>query len=184
VWVPGVEQFELPPDVGIQVPPDTDRFVLSVHTLRIAEGPPQYAKMILDFYDTPPPQLAARLAMWVNVPTIEAHATATATHVCTVAEPMHAIGVWPHMHKAGKEFRGEIIRPNGERETTVHLSPWNFNEQLIHPIALDIAAGDKIETRCVWENTTPNPIKGGPLSSDEMCEQTLIAWPAEAVKCK
>lgn len=184
VWTPGGEQFQLPPDVGLQVPPDTVRFAIDAHALRLADGPPQSSKVILDFYDTPPLHMAARFTARAPVPTIEPHATAKATGVCTAAAPMRAIGVWPHMHQAGTEFRGDILHEGGERETAVHLTPWNWSEQLIHPLALDIAAGDKIETNCFWENPTPNPIEKGTLTTQEMCEQTYIAWPAEAAKCE
>jgi hypothetical protein len=96
---------------------------------------------------------------------------------------MRAIAAWPHMHLIGKEFRGEVIKPSGDRSVAVLMKPWDFHDQRILPLDLPLFPGDDLETTCVWENPTAEPVFSGHLTSNEMCVLTYFAWPAEAARC-
>jgi hypothetical protein len=51
-------------------------------------------------------------------------------------------------------------------------------------VEVDIAAGDVIETSCTWTNPTPEVVVGGLMTTDEMCTQGIIWWPADAPYCQ
>ena len=182
-WAPGGDVFAFPPGVGYQLPENLNRLDIDVHVLRLAEGPEQTARVTLDITDEPATHTAGLFKGTARVPSIPPHETTTSVGLCRMEETVHVIGVWPHMHVAGKEFRGDLIRANGERETLVHLDPWDWHNQKIHPLDLELRPGDKIETTCVWGNPTPEPILPGGLTTEEMCEQTFFAYPREAARC-
>jgi hypothetical protein len=183
-WAPGGDLFAFPPGVAYQLPANLDRFDIDAHVLRLAEGPAQTAQVTLDITDEPAEHTVGLFKGAAPVPTLPPHETTTSVMLCRMEDTAHVVGVWPHMHVAGIEFRGDLIRANGERETLVHLDPWDWHNQRIHPLDVEFRPGDKIETTCVWANPTPEPILPGGLTTEEMCEQTFFAYPPEAARCK
>jgi hypothetical protein len=183
VWAPGGDQFELPPDVGLHLPRDTQRFAVQAHMLRVAAGPPATGRVTMLLHDREPEHTAFQFQIGPFVPTIPPFETKSSTSLCRVEKPMRAVGAWPHMHLIGKEFRGEVIRPSGERSIVVLQKPWNFEDQRIVPLDLQLSPGDDLETTCVWENPTPEPVISGHLTTNEMCVLTYFAWPPEAAYC-
>jgi hypothetical protein len=182
-YAPGGDAFEMPPGVGLLLPPDLNRIDVDTHVLRLAPGPAQSAEVTLDIFDEPAEHVAGQFKGSAKVPVIPPHETVQAVGHCRIEAASRVVGVWPHMHVAAIEFRGDVIRATGERETLIHLDPWDWHNQRIHPLDAELRPGDRIETTCVWANPTPDPIVGGNLTSEEMCEQTYIAYPAEAARC-
>src|SRR5690606_11288488 len=48
------------------------------------------------------------------------------------SEPIHILGVSPHMHLKGKHMTGIINRKDGSK-TTLHDGPFSFNDQTWYP---------------------------------------------------
>lgn len=94
---------------------------------------------------------------------------------------IHVVGLWPHMHKRGRRQTVTIKRADGRSET-LHDAPFDFKHQLYH-VKNDVVlrAGDSLETRCFYENDTPQRVPFGEGSDDEMCYAFLTAWPAGAL---
>jgi hypothetical protein len=183
VYTVGGDLFELPPGTAYQLPNDLDRIDIDTHVLRLVKGPPQTATLTLDLADEPVENTISTFKVKLPVPTIPPHETVTTVRLCRIEGTARLVGVWPHMHTVGKEFRGAVIRATGERETFIHLDPWNFTNQITHPIDVEVHAGDKIETMCVWSNPTAETIFGGSRTDQEMCQQMLFAYPPEAAHC-
>ena len=183
VWAPGGDQFELPPGIGFRVPPETDRFAIQAHMLRVAEGPPVTARVTMLLHETEPEEPASQFQARPVVPTILPFETKSSTWFWHVQGSMQVFGAWPHMHLLGKELRSEVIGPTGDRETAILQKPWNFYDQRIVGLDLQLAPGDDLESTCVWENTTPNTVSPGHLTANEMCVLTFFAYPAEAARC-
>jgi hypothetical protein len=178
VWAPGSGDLVLPSDMGIVLPSDVTRLVVQVHAIRIADGPPLDASVRVDTTDTEPARVAAWLAMSAPIPALRPHMQDTSTAACTAAAPFHVVDDWPHMHLAGQTFHGTVLHGDGTQTPLVDVDPWDFHTQRIYPVDVDVAAGDQIQTTCVWFNSTNDYIFAGPKTTDEMCNQSLLVWPA------
>ncbi len=183
VWAPGGEPLVLPDDVGLLLPEGTRRLVVQAHALRMEEGDAGSAVLRACSWGLAPPNLAAWLPLRAPTPAIRPHQVETSTATCLFEDPLHVFSTWPHMHRIGTEFHGSVVRADGTRETLIDVAPWVFEDQRAFGVDLDLAAGDTVETTCVWENPTDEYVLPGPRTTDEMCGQSLIVWPAQAARC-
>jgi hypothetical protein len=182
LYAPGGEATALAEGVSIAVPAAATGIFVQLHLLRASTGADEAEVDLLASEARP-----AHLAAWVDdpapVPVIPPDASATATAQCRFPGPVHIVGSWPHMHRLGASFRGTIARGGGGSDVLVDVPAWDFSHQPLYPLDADLAAEDAVETACTWSNTTPAAVSGGPLSSDEMCNQGLVVWPSELAHC-
>jgi len=178
VWVPGAGDLVMPSDMGIELPQGVSKLVVQVHAIRIADGPPAQGSVTIDSTDVLPARVAAWLAMSAPIPALRPHLQDSSTVACTVGGDLHVIRDWAHMHLAGQEFHGAALRQNGTTTPLIDVVPWDFYRQLTYTVDVDVSAGDQIQTQCIWFNQTDSYIFGGPLTTDEMCNQALLVWPA------
>ena len=183
VYTPGAVPLTLPDGVALSLSADTTGLGVEIHALRMADGQAELGTVELQLSDDPPVHVAGWVDDRAPVPTIPPHDELASTGRCRFAEPVHVVSTWPHMHRAGKSFYGAVVRANGAREDFVDVDPWDFSHQRMYPRDVALAAGDGVETLCVWQNTTDLPIFAGALSSDEMCNQGLYVWPIESARC-
>lgn len=182
VWSPGGSDLALPSNVGLRLPASTKRFVIEAHLLRIGAG--QAAKSTVNVCGGAPASIdAALIATGAPVPAIRPLHEEKSAGGCTLAGSVHLWSVWPHMHLAGKEIVGELVRADGTAETLVDVVPWDFTNQRTYPLSVDAVAGDSIRAACTWDNPTTNTILPGPLTGNEMCNLVLIGWPAASANC-
>lgn len=182
VWATGGAPLPLPPDVSLVVPDGTIRFVVQTHALRYGDGAPLEHRLVLH-----PREGALHRAGWLPLraptPALRPHHREESTAECRVAGALEVISTWPHMHKHGAEFTGTAHRDAGD-DVFVSVLPWNFDAQRAYPLTLALAASDRIETNCVWTNDTDETVLPGPSIFDEMCGQSLMAWPYESAHCE
>jgi hypothetical protein len=182
LYAPGGEATALAAGVSIAVPATATGIFVQLHLLRFGTGADE-AEVDLVASEAPP----AHLAAWVDdpapVPVIPPDASVTATAQCRFPGPVHVVGSWPHMHRLGASFRGTIARGGGGSDVLVDVPTWDFSHQPLYSLEADLAAEDAVETGCTWINTTPAAVRGGPSSSDEMCNQGLVIWPSELAHC-
>lgn len=182
VWATGGGPLDLPSDVELAVPAGTRRLVIQAHALRIGDGDPVVRQLALA-----PRRGAMHRAGWLPLraptPALRPHHVEETTATCLAGNELRVISTWPHMHQAGKAFRGAVVR-NGTAEPFVSVDPWSFDAQRAYAIDTTVAPGELIETHCVWQNDTDQTILPGPSIYDEMCGQSLMAWPVEAARCE
>lgn len=172
VWTAGGAPLALPEGYSFALPPSTQRLVVQTHVLRAAAGPPPKETIRL----CAPKQMAPTRVAWMRtsapVPAIRPHTIETSTGTCRVATPVSALFAWPHMHRAGRRFHG-----------LVDVDPWDFDHQRVYPVTRALAAGDVVETTCIWQNDGDEYVLPGAGIDDEMCGQALVVWPAEGARC-
>lgn len=182
VWATGGAPLEFPPDVELVVPEGTRQLIVQAHALRVGDGDAAERQIALA-----PRHGAAHRAGWMPLgaptPALRPHHVEESTATCTVAGDVHLLSTWPHMHQAGWSFHGAVVRDAGA-DTFVTVDPWAFDAQHAYTIDVDLAGGEAIETHCAWRNDTDTTILPGPSISDEMCGQSLMAWPVEAAHCE
>jgi len=182
LYAPGGETTTLAAGVSILVPAAAQGLFVQMHLYRRDVGSAS-ASLDLLASGTPPAHLAGWVDDLADVPSIPPHATATATGSCRFGAPAQVVGAWPHMHRLGTHFEGTIVRANGAREPLLTVPTWDFDHQPLYAVDASLADGDAIETACHWDNETDATVQAGPFSGDEMCNQGLVVWPAEAATC-
>ena len=178
VWAPGGDDFVLPDDMGLELPPNASKLVVQVHAIRTADGPATSGSVVLTTTDVEPARVAAWLPMSAPIPALRPHMIDSSTATCAAGGDLHVIRDWPHMHLAGKEFHGAVVHGDGTTTPIVDVVPWDFYGQKTYDVDVPVAAGEGIQTNCVWENQTNDYIFAGPKTTDEMCNQSLLVWPA------
>jgi hypothetical protein len=179
IWAPGGDPLTLPANVALALPAGTRRFVVQAHVLRLTAGPPATALATLDTTGAAPDHVATWLPAFGSVPAIRPHMQEHTATTCRAAAPMHIVTAWPHMHLIGKSFQGAIVRADGTRTVIVDVPSWSFGDQRTYAVDQDLVAGDGVETDCTWFNPTDQYVLPGGSTSDEMCGQGLIVWPAQ-----
>lgn len=181
VWVPGAADLTIADDMSLAIPDGTTHMIVQAHVLRSDDGAAGEATITIT-----PRAPALRRAGWLPlraaVPALRPHYREEAVATCTVASDLHIVSTWPHMHRAGAEFHGRVLHA-ATSELLVDVVPWEFDAQRTYPVTVTAASGDAIETHCVWQNDTDTTILPGPYITQEMCGQSLIAYPADAARC-
>jgi hypothetical protein len=96
--------------------------------------------------------------------------------------PITIWAFWPHMHKLGRNMRSVVHRAAGGDEE-VFNEPFDFNLQVHYmmnpPVTLQ--PGDTITSTCSFNNDTGTGVAFGPSTTQEMCYQFAMAYPAYAL---
>ena len=100
------------------------------------------------------------------------------TGTCTVEYDYTIFRIFPHMHEMGKHMEVVAKRAVGD-EVVLYDGGYDFTHQVTYPLEpLQLAAGDRIEVACTYDNTTGQELHFGESSKDEMCLAGLLRFPA------
>jgi hypothetical protein len=182
IWGRGGADLDLSDDVGVQIPADTQRFVVQAHVLRTVAGAAGTATVTLEPSPSPPAHVAAWLSSGAPVPAIRPHTVEQSTSSCTLAADVHIVQAWPHMHQIGSEIVAAVFAAGGAVRDIVDVTPWSFAAQRTYAVSMDVSAGDSIAVTCQWENATDAYVLPGLKSTDEMCTFSMLVWPAESAR--
>ncbi len=80
----------------------------------------------------------------------------------------------PHMHFRGKDFRYDVIYPDGRTETLLSVPKYDFNWQLGYRLAKPVVLpkGTRIECTAHFDNSANNPYNPDPTKEVKWGEQT------------
>ena len=80
----------------------------------------------------------------------------------------------PHMHLRGKDFKYEVVYPDGKRETLLSVPRYDFAWQSTYRLdkPLHLPAGTRIECTAHFDNSTKNPNNPDPKKTVRWGEQT------------
>ena len=80
----------------------------------------------------------------------------------------------PHMHLRGKDFRYEVVYPDGKRETLLSVPHYDFSWQSTYRLEkpLHLPAGTKIECTAHYDNSKGNPNNPDPDKTVRWGDQT------------
>jgi hypothetical protein len=183
VWAPGDQPLVMPAGFALAIPAATTKIVVQAHVLRLTDAPAAAASLSLALAPSPPAHLAAWHSTFATVPPIPPHGQASVSAGCRARAAVHTLFAWPHMHRLGTRFHGEVQRAAGGAALLVDVPVWDVAHEQTYPVAVDIAAGDVIAITCAWDNPGDTVVSQGPETTDEMCTQGLITWPADAPRC-
>jgi hypothetical protein len=97
-----------------------------------------------------------------------------------VQRPIHLLRSWPHMHKLGNRMTLEIDRANGSK-SMVFDARFSFDAQQNVDANVVLEQGDSLLTTCFYDNPNDYPVNVGSNTTDEMCNNFVVAYPAGAL---
>jgi hypothetical protein len=163
-WAPGDLGMVCPPDTALRVPKGA-RLRFEMHYtpngtackdrssvgLTFAKKPPRYEMMLNEFAN-----------MAFEVPANDGHYKAEASF--RLRADARIISFTPHMHWRGKDYRYEVIYPDGKRETLLSVPRWDFNWQNMYRYQepLKLPKGAKLHAVAHWDNSSLNPLNPDP----------------------
>ncbi len=96
----------------------------------------------------------------------------------TFDEDSVILNMMPHMHWRGREATYELVYPDGERETLLHVPDYDFSWQMTYTYKEPkfVPAGSRLEVVMAFDNSSENtwvpnpnrPVGWGSMTKDEM----------------
>ena len=193
-WAPGASDWNLPPTVGEEI--GAGDFILEVHYNNYSgQNQTDQSGVRVCLAKTPRPNVAG--ISWLgndifgtNVPGFNYTASippAAQNYTgvqgkCApnLSTPVHILTSWPHMHKRGTHMNATINRVGGSKETLFDYA-FDFNNQWQYNTPNVINPGDSITTTCTYSNTDGYSVGFGEKTTDEMCFNFTLAYPAHTL---
>lgn len=182
VWAPGGQPMELPPEVGLPIE-GTTHYTIQIHYSNLMHLDGQKDTTGYDLCTTTSlrPNEGDVLAFGTTKFTIPAAGKLDIT--CDFDIPVGlpgrtAISGMPHMHKLGKTISTMNLPAGGGAPVDLGTrAAWNFDAQYWTDLNTVVKGGDKVRTRCVWENPGASPVSYGEQTNDEMCYSFVFYYP-------
>jgi len=117
---------------------------------------------------------------WFNIPAGANNHEVQSTY--NVKEDSTLWAFMPHMHVRGKDFKYEIVFPDGRRETALNVPRWDFNWQhnYVPRTPLKLPAGTKILCTAHFDNSSENKSNPDPTKNvrwgDQTWEEMMIGF--------
>lgn len=173
-WAPGDLGLVCPPDTALRVPKGA-RLRLEMHYtpngkktkdrssigVKFADKPPKYELLLNEFAN-----------MGFEIPPGAEHHKAEATF--RIRADARLVSLTPHMHWRGKDYKYEVIYPDGKKETLLSVPRWDFNWQNQYRFAepVKLPKGSKLHAVAHWDNSPLNPLNPDPKQSIRFGLQT------------
>lgn len=158
-WAPGATPATYPPGVGKRMPAGTT-FTLEMHYT--TNGSEQTDQTEVALYLHPGPQQrdaqTRHVAQYrIEIPAGDPEARHEASHRFSRATTLYALS--PHMHVRGKWMKYELLLPDGNRQTLLHVPRYDFNWQFTYRLAkpIQVPRGAVLHVTGAFDNSPANP---------------------------
>lgn len=100
----------------------------------------------------------------------------------TFREDAEIYSFMPHMHVRGKDFRINLIDPQGKETTALSVPRYNFNWQNVYRCAepIRVQKGTKVHCIAHYDNSPGNPLNPDPTKAvgwgDQTWQEMMIGW--------
>lgn len=180
-WLPGTTPRHLPDGMAKYVKRGSD-LVLQVHYHPSGKAETDQSSVGIYFAKQPTEKIVTGIA--VTQPLLRLPAGKSRCNVRTRCEPLpvdvNVLGISPHMHDLGREFKVVANLPSGERLPLIWIKDWDFNWQGTYQFAkpVRLPKGSVICLHAVYDNSAGNPknphqppreVIWGEQATDEMC---------------
>jgi hypothetical protein len=123
-----------------------------------------------------PPTQEVQTAAFINAlfnipPGAPRHAVASAIEF---TQDAHVLALFPHTHVRGKDWRYQIVYPDGRSEVILDVPRYDFNWQTYYEFATPLAVpkGARIEAVAHYDNSPSNKSNPNPAIAVKWGEQT------------
>jgi hypothetical protein len=179
----GTGGYKFPDGVAVKLKAG-DQLLLSVHVANPSAEPLSGRTGIEVVKADPAAVTDEAEVIFVNNPFLSVTPGAsTQTGTCTLDADSTFLTLIHHMHETGVHMRTRAL-PAGSEPLVLLDADYVFTEQSLLPIEprLELAAGDKIEVTCDYDNPGTNTLTFGESTYDsEMCIAIMYRYPASAV---
>ena len=92
----------------------------------------------------------------------------------TAREDVELLGLMPHMHVRGKDFKYTVVYPDGREEVLLNVPRYDFNWQLQYEFAkpLSLPKGSRIDCVAHFDNSPNNKFNPDPSKEVKWGDQT------------
>ena len=100
----------------------------------------------------------------------------------TAKKDVQLVGLMPHMHVRGKDFKYTITYPDGRQEVILDVPKYDFNWQLSYEFAkyMNLPVGTRIDCVAHYDNSVNNRYNPDPTKDvkwgDQTWEEMMIGW--------
>jgi len=159
IWTPGWKPVPLPEGFSLPWPKGTD-LILQLHLS--LSGKPETEQSTVGIYltDEPPTNFMVDIFLEdlrIHIPPGEKAYRTRDSMVLPVE--VDVFGVYPHMHRLGKEVKVTARVLDGSEKTLLWINDWNFNWQMYYqnlkPVRLP--PNTELIMECVHDNSAENP---------------------------
>lgn len=185
-WVPlysggrNTNGISLPEGAGSQIAAD-DQLLVHVHLLN-ASPSEVTERLYMNLHyaekgaDLTPAGIFALGTQRVHIP--DGARDFKLTKECMAPKPLNVFAVFPHMHKYATRFQVEHGPTSPADASVVYkLDPWNFGDQPMDPLKLNVKTGDFLRVTCAFNNTSGHELTYGESADNEMCYGILFYTP-------
>lgn len=183
----GSSDLTMPPGVGVQLPQGANvGYLFEAHYFNASDETQEDTSGVELCVTSQPVEHEAAAHLLGRVTFQVPRGPSDVTSTCTpvgLKEPVHVLGVTPHMHEMGTRAK-IILNRSTNQKTTLLDQPFTPDEQPTYPVMngddseLIVNPGDTLTTTCSYTNTGNKVIYSGPDAENEMCLMLVWAWPA------
>jgi mono/diheme cytochrome c family protein len=187
-WTPGRDPLPLPEGISMPWKEGAD-FVMQLHLH--PSGKPETEQSSVGIYltDQPPQRSMVDLLlldMKIDIPAGERSYRTRAE--LTLPIDVETVGLFPHMHMIGRDFKVTAHPPQGEPFPLLWINDWDFNWQVYYQYnaPMKLTAGTRIVMEGVHDNSSdnahnpskpPKRVTWGEQTTDEMSVVFLQVMP-------
>ena len=190
-WKPGSLPHVEPEDMALRLEPGND-LVLNTHLQ--PSGKPESVEPSIGLYFTDkaatkfPVLLELQNDKALDIPPGDSHFQVTDEF--TMPVDVDLLAIYPHAHYLGKDLVATATRPDGNKQTLIHIPRWDLNWQAVFYYAEQVflPKGTMVEMRYIYDNSPanianpfrpPQRVEGGNRTTDEMAHLWLQVLPRE-----
>ena len=190
-WKPGSLPHVEPEDMALRLEPGND-LVLNTHLQ--PSGKPESVEPSIGLYftDKPATKFPVLLELQndkaLDIPPGDSHFQVTDEF--TMPVDVDLLAIYPHAHYLGKDLVATARRPDGNKQTLIHIPRWDLNWQAVFYYAEQVflPKGTMVEMRYIYDNSPanianpfrpPQRVEGGNRTTDEMAHLWLQVLPRE-----
>ena len=183
-WAPGATPIVFPAEAGMPEKAGTTHWAVQIHYNNVARRTAQRDRTGFGLCSSEQlrPHDAGVMAFGALSFAIAPRQTHDITCDFTLDERFrgaHFFGASPHMHKLGRSLAIDRLPADGSApQSVLDARNFDFQEQAGFPANVDVAPGDKIRTRCEWQNPGDKTVRYGEGTGDEMCFGFVSYYPA------
>ena len=176
-WVPGAPPAIYDEGTGVPIKAGS-KVVMQVHyNLSTAGAEPDATMFEMRLTETTPEFVIATKPLIIRslvIPAGEAEAENVRTYRNYTDRPITLSAVAGHMHMLGTSVSAVIERADGSEECLLDIPAWDFNWQGSYrmPEPVQIAPGEAVRLRCVYDNSAANQAFGGGVQR----EPVDVSW--------
>lgn len=178
-WGPGLQTLELPDDVGAHLPPPSGQFEMEMLYTNVLGKNVSDRSGVRICIGSPRAHTATLTVTGTETIDIPANSMASTVGPCSFngSQAAQLVATMPSMHRAGRAMNISIERPNST--DTVLDQPFDYEQHRYYPTPVTLNPGDKMVTRCTYQNDSANAIIYGPSATFEECYAFIYAYPAD-----